>query len=156
MTSQIRSSLFRRRSNAEPRSDLRQIQQLRSSQSSDRFISSLLPTSPWSLVTLRNAFLLLDGLKRPCCKHMSTRLVRRTSSPSKTEIDGLEVRRTGQSNPRQPFGRIAETVEFQAAPLHQAEEQAAHTTVGRIEVVECAATAELAACTAEQHHRQLL
>ena len=69
---------------------------------------------------------------------------------------GTGSRRTGKSNPRQPLGRIAETVEFQAAPLHQAEEQAAHAPVGRIEVVECSTTSELASRTAEQDHRQLL
>jgi hypothetical protein len=57
---------------------------------------------------------------------------------------------------REPLCRIAEAVEFQAAPLHQAEEQAAHSPVGRIQIVEYAAAAKFAARPAEQDHRQLL
>ncbi len=58
-----------------------------------------------------------------------------------------------RSNTRQPLCRIAEAVEFQATPLHQAEEQATHTTVGSIKVVEYPASAEFAARSAEQDHR---
>ena len=60
-----------------------------------------------------------------------------------------------QSNACQTLCRIAEPVEFQAAPVHQAEEQAAHATVGSIEVIERSTAAQLAAGSAEQDHRQL-
>lgn len=54
------------------------------------------------------------------------------------------------------FVGIAETVEFQAAPFHEAQKQAAHSTVGSVQIVKHASPSEFATRTAEQHDRQLL
>ena len=55
-----------------------------------------------------------------------------------------------------PLGRVVEAVEFQSAPVHEVEEEAAHPAVRFVEVVEHAATAKIATRAAEKDDRQLL
>jgi len=52
-----------------------------------------------------------------------------------------------RSDTRKPFGRIVEAVEFQAAPVHEVEEEAANAAVGFVEVIEHSASAKIAART---------
>ena len=61
-----------------------------------------------------------------------------------------------ESNASQTLYRITEPVELKAAPIHQAEKQAAHSTIGSIKVVKRATSAELAAPSTQQNDRQLL
>jgi hypothetical protein len=60
-----------------------------------------------------------------------------------------------KSNAAQGFGRIPESIEFESAPFHEAEEQAAHASVGLIEVVEHTPALQVATRAAEQDDRQL-
>ena len=58
-----------------------------------------------------------------------------------------------ESKVYQPLLRIAKTVNLEAAPIHQTEEQTTHATVRSIEVVKRAAAAKFAASATEQDHR---
>ena len=69
---------------------------------------------------------------------------------------GIDASIAAGSNARQPLVRIAELVELEPAPLHEAKEQAAHPPVGSIEVVEHSSASEFAPCAAEQDDRQVL
>ena len=53
-------------------------------------------------------------------------------------------------NSRQPLRRISKSIEFKTAPIHQMKEQAAHAPIGRIEIVQHAATLQFATAAAKE------
>ncbi len=59
------------------------------------------------------------------------------------------------SYPRKPLRGVAETVELEAAPVHETEEQAAHAPVGLVGIVQHAAAAQIASGAPEHEHGEL-
>lgn len=93
--------------------------------------------------------------------------------PSKTGLGGRTVFRRKETpaaykriskanvkslvlNSRQPFRGISKSIEFKTAPIHQMKEQAAHAPIGRIEIVQHAATLQFATAAAKEKDGQLL